>query len=688
MRSRNEERVIYMISRFNLLSLSHTPRLYSAYTCPSAILSKKMKLIRLGLLVLLLAVSTSIGEEDSELPTQDVETPLMEEGEAEGSGEVVEIPRPPPDRIDTASGPIAGMEEQSTKGKTFYSFYSIPFAEPPVGDLRFKMPVKVKNWEEVRDCTQKPPMCLQYDFPMSKELLGQEDCLYLNVFTPKPHEENARLPIMVFIHGGGFFAGSSNEYAPHVMMNHDIVLVTIQYRLGMLGFLSTEDKEAPGNYGLRDQTMALSWVQTNAHLFGGDPVGITLFGESAGAASVHFQILSPRAVGLFQKAILMSGSALAPFARGGAFKEIAEYTAKTFNCSTEDGSGELIACLQKVPASDLVPVQQHFTIWFMNPFLLAPRVDEDFVPAEPEILMKNGRHKRINMMSGVTAHEGGLYSIPLFANEGYRAALMLNFAEIGPIALEFSDADVSPLNQTIKIFDHYLHSANIDVHTIDNVTRMFSDRYFTIPHDITSQMHAKNLQRWQKKVYAYELTYRGQRSFSDIYGYGLEVGKDYVTHADDLCYFFDGGYFEPLEKEDDLKVRDIMTNLWANFATYGDPTPDDSLGFKWEPVSKDSYSHLNINLSPAMEEDSRAEIREFWEALPLMQNLLLHPEKVANLTIVPLEEGSEKEPSEGEEPSSTSQESLDGKSTGGQGEESKETNDQSENVTDKRKDEL
>lgn len=588
----------------------------------------KLKLLKLGLTVLLLAASMTVGEDEIEVPT---EAPTVLEGEV-----VEEVERPPPDRIETSSGPIAGMEETSTKGNTFYSFYSIPFAEPPVGDLRFKMPTKVKNWEEVRDCTQKPPMCLQYAFPFTNDLIGQEDCLYLNIFTPKPHEENARLPVMIFIHGGGFFCGSSNEYPPHVMMNHDIVFVTIQYRLGMLGFLSTEDEEAPGNYGLRDQTMALSWVQHNIHLFGGDPVGITLFGESAGAASVHLQILSPRSVGLFQRAILMSGSALSPFATGGAYKDVATYSAKMFNCSTEEGSGEIIACLQKVPALDLVPVQQHFNIWFINPFLFAPRVDGDFLPTEPEILLKNGRHKRLDLMSGITSHEGGLYSIPLYANEAYRAALMLNFAEIGPIALEFSDADVSPLNQTIKIFDKYLKSANIDVHTADNVTEMFSDRYFTVPHDITSQMHAKNVRRWHKKVFSYELTYKGQRSFGDKYK--LDIGKDYVSHGDDLAYFFEGGYFQPLDKEEDLKVRDIMTTMWTNFATYGDPTPDDSLGFKWEPLTTENYPHLNINLSPTMEEDSRTEIREFWESLPLMQNLLLHPERVANITIVPVGE--------------------------------------------------
>ncbi|XP_064089784.1 venom carboxylesterase-6-like [Macrobrachium nipponense] len=631
----------------------------------------KLKLLKLGLTVLLLAVAMTVGED--ELEEDPTEAPTVLEGEL--VGEVVEeVERPPPDRIETTSGPIAGMEETSTKGNTFYSFYSIPFAEPPVGDLRFKMPTQVKDWEEVRDCTQKPPVCLQYEFPMNSDIIGQEDCLYLNIFTPKPHRVNARLPVMVFIHGGGFFCGSSNEYPPNVMMNHEIVFVTIQYRLGMMGFLSTEDEDAPGNYGLRDQTMALSWVQRNIHLFGGNPVGITLFGESAGAASVHLQILSPRSVGLFQRAILMSGSALAPFGTGGAFKDVAHYTAKMFNCSTEAGSGEIIDCLQKVPAEDLLSIQQHFNIWFINPFLFAPRVDGDFLPTEPEILMKNARHKRVDLMSGVTSHEGGLYSIPIYANEGYRAALMLNFEQFAPIALEFSDADVSPLNQTIKIFDKYLKSANIDLHTADNVTEMFSDRYFTIPHDITSQMHAKNVRRWHKKVFAYELTYKGERSLTDMYG--LDIGKHYVSHGDDLSYFFDGGYFKPLEKEEDLKVRDIMTTLWTNFATYGDPTPDDSLGFKWEPLAKDSYHHLNINLSPTMEDDSRAEIREFWETLPLMQNLLLHPEKVSNITIVPIDEASKTEDSQEGNPEGVQEEKSEAT-----------TNESGEEVTNK-KDEL
>ncbi|KAK7070209.1 Carboxylesterase 5A [Halocaridina rubra] len=549
--------------------------------------------------------------------------------------------------VMTLDGEISGIREESTKGNIFYSYRSIPFAKPPLGELRFKDPESGNVWLGIKDGTKYPPACQQIDHFSQREgtlkVFGDEDCLYLNVYTSKPNEVLGRLPVMVFIHGGGFVFGSSAEYPPHALMNHDIVLVTIQYRLGILGFLSTEDEEAPGNLGLKDQTLALKWIQKNIHKFGGEPLEMTLFGNSAGAASVHYQILTPMSIGLFKRAILMSGSALCPWSTGGAFLEVAEVIGKHFNCSSEGGNKGLISCLQKIPMKDVTALQQQFIQWFLSPFIFAPRIDNDYIPKAPELLMKEKRHKRMDIMTGVTTHEGGLIVIPMYADERLRSSLLLNFPYIGPVTLEFSENDISPLNQTIRIFDYYTGGVDLEAKDADNLTRLYSDRYFNIGHDWTSIHHAENVRRYGKKVYRYEFTYRGQRSLNDMYD--IEIGKDYVSHADDLFYFFNGGpLWTPLEREDDLKMRDIMTTLWTNFAIHGNPTPDDSLGFEWEPVPEEGLPHLNIKLEPTMEEDNRAEVRDFWASLPLEQNFILHKEKVSNVVITPHEENKESSP--------------------------------------------
>ncbi|KAK4309585.1 hypothetical protein Pmani_018808 [Petrolisthes manimaculis] len=577
-----------------------------------------------------------------------------------------------PPVIDTTTGKISGVKEVSTKGNSFYAYRSIPFAKPPLGELRFKDPLPIERWEEVRDGLLDPPPCPQ--IPLLSlitgsvgEVVGEEDCLYLNVFTPKPREETPLLPVMVFIHGGAWVSGGASEYPPHVLLNHDVVLVVIQYRLGLLGFMSTEDDAAPGNLGLKDQTLALTWIQRNAHKFGGDFRRVTVFGESAGAASVHYQILSHKSIGLFQRGILQSGSALCPWSVGVAHGKVARYTGQLFNCTSTTGSSEdtttnndnndnintseaMIECLQNIPATDIVPVYLHFVEWFLAPVVVGPRVDGKYLPEEPAFLMKEARHKRVDLMLGTNRHEGAFVSLPMFANEALRSSLLLNFRNIGPISLVFHPEDISPLNQTIKIYDRYLGGINLDANTADHVTQLFSDRLFTVCQDLTSSLHAGNVARHKKLTFQYELTHRGQRSIADIFN--LDIGKDWVSHMDELPYMFTGGpLWQPLEREEDLKLRDTITEMWTNFAATGNPTPTDSLGFKWEPVTKDNLQYLALQPDPIMKEDYRNETREFWTSLPLKLNLDLFPEKVSNLVFEKKEgqDGEEKEGTEEEE---------------------------------------
>ncbi|PIO25074.1 hypothetical protein AB205_0164110, partial [Aquarana catesbeiana] len=198
--------------------------------------------------------------------------------------------------------PLVGTRYGKLHGKTVtvketdrqvHAFYGVPFAKPPVGPLRFAASGPPESWNGL------PPT--------------SEDCLYLNVFTPADRGQNAKLPVMVFIHGGGLIMGGAMMFEGSALSAYEnVIIVSIQYRLGIMGFLSSGDSQAPGNYGFLDQVEALRWVQENIANFGGDPDSVTIFGESAGGVSVSALVLSPLAKGLFHRAIAESGVAILP----------------------------------------------------------------------------------------------------------------------------------------------------------------------------------------------------------------------------------------------------------------------------------------------------------------------------------------------------------------------------------------
>ncbi|MFL6712845.1 MAG: carboxylesterase/lipase family protein [Sulfurifustis sp.] len=257
----------------------------------------------------------------------------------------------------TDKGALKGAETATMK-----KFLGIPYAAPPVGELRWRPPQPVTPWRGVRDATQFANHCPQPASPFGLPSVT-EDCLYLNVFAPKHPSLDRDLfrghPVMVWIHGGALFLGESDDYDPSKLVeNEHVVVVTINYRLGLLGFLAhpalsaEADYDGSGNYGWMDQQAALDWVQRNIKHFGGDPNRVTIFGESAGGLSTHAQLASPEAAGLFHRAIVQSGAYFlnttplaAAEARGTAF-------ATALGCPDQTA-----ACLRSVPVETLLANQ-------------------------------------------------------------------------------------------------------------------------------------------------------------------------------------------------------------------------------------------------------------------------------------------------------------------------------------------
>ncbi|KDR19686.1 Esterase FE4 [Zootermopsis nevadensis] len=203
--------------------------------------------------------------------------------------------------VRTNLGPVKGSMKNSWNGKPFCSYRGIPYAEPPIGDLRFKAPRGPRPWSKTLDALTDSPLCIQNDLVVP---VGSEDCLYLNVYTPEQSSDSkSKHPVIVYIHGGKFSVGSGVSFisGPWYLMDRAIVLVTINYRLGVMGFLSTGDDEAPGNYGMKDQVAALRWVQQNIQEFGGDSERVTVQGQSAGSKSIHFHMFSALSRGSYER---------------------------------------------------------------------------------------------------------------------------------------------------------------------------------------------------------------------------------------------------------------------------------------------------------------------------------------------------------------------------------------------------
>jgi len=307
-------------------------------------------------------------------------------------------------------GRVHGINLTSRLGVEFHAFRGIRYAEPPLGDLRFKNPKPVSSWAPATfDASQDGPMCPQ---PWDNMTDVSEDCLRLNVYT-KNLNEDARLPVIVFLHPGGFyvFSGQSKYLAgPANLMDRDCVLVTLNYRLGTLGFLATDSKDAPGNAGLKDQVLALRWIQQYIHHFGGDPKSVTLLGYSAGSVSIALHMLSPMSRGLFHRGICMSASPYGTSRYKTSDVRVAKRQARLLNCP-EEPLTDLVSCLREKPMQDFVDSYNGMFEFGWNPVsnwqIVVERDhgQERFLVEEPHKTARLGNFYKVPLISGITEFE-------------------------------------------------------------------------------------------------------------------------------------------------------------------------------------------------------------------------------------------------------------------------------------------
>jgi len=319
-------------------------------------------------------------------------------------------------QVETTFGPVEGYENDGV-----LSYRGIPYAAPPLDELRWKPPIDPEPWTEMLPATEKPNICPQVAFgglPVPG-FMPSEDCLHLNVDTPS---EGLGIPVMVWIHGGGFTLGEGLQTdggtsGDLIARKVGAVVVSMNYRLGQLGFLahagltSESPEGASGNYGLMDQTAALQWVQDNIERFGGDPDNVTIFGESAGAFSVCSHLASPKSAGLFDRAILQSGSCERPWPTLSAAETQGDAFAAALGCDTEQ---DVLACMRAKPADDVIAALPPAPNFGFNPSegptgSWGPVLDGSFFTEQPSESFSSGNFNQLPTILGFTREEARLF---------------------------------------------------------------------------------------------------------------------------------------------------------------------------------------------------------------------------------------------------------------------------------------
>jgi len=456
--------------------------------------------------------------------------------------------------VKTDKGDVHGA--YTMNGQT-RAFKAIPFAAPPVGDLRWQPPQPAASWTGVRDATKFGVHCIQSggaEFHVFRDPGASEDCLTLDVWTPADAKKR-NLPVIIWIYGGGFRTGGTSEPrqdGEFLAAHRDVVVVAMNYRLGIFGFFTHPDlvaespHHAAGNYGLLDQNAALDWVRENIRNFGGDPHNLTIMGQSAGSLSVSALMASPLSRDHFQKAIGQSGAEFGTFeVKPLAFLEQrdAKFAEGAFKTSK-------VADMRKLSADDLLKQSQAYAKETHEPITFWPDVDGWFLPESVQQIFAEGKQAHVPLLSGWTADE-------------QRSSVIL--AKVQPTAESFKakeQAEFGP--DTVEFLK--LYPADTDAEALRSAGDLADDRFISYS---TWRWMETHVQTGKAPVYRYrfDLGSPGDTKHLKIVG---------AFHSDDIDYAFgmidtrDGAVWRP----EDRKLSDEMVKYFTNFARTGNPNGD------------------------------------------------------------------------------------------------------------------
>jgi para-nitrobenzyl esterase len=454
--------------------------------------------------------------------------------------------------VDTASGPVEGLAGQHTD-----AFLGIPFAAPPVGELRWRAPAPVPAWSEPRPATKAGMACTQTPYPLFGISPSSEDCLYLNVYVPKSVPKSkvmGKLPVMVFVHGGGFVggAGSAFDGGELARQTHSIV-VTINYRLGVFGFLalpSLSEESPAGNHALLDQQAAMRWVQRNVANFGGDKHRVTLFGQSAGGMSICHHLVSPTADKLFHRAIIQSGPCTLGAITEQAARKAGEAFADRIGCPAE---GAQLACLRVKRPEEIMAASPPLILGKLSAVLpVMPWIDGVVVPGMPLDLIKRGHFHRVPVMVGANSQDAN-----------FLVGVLIDFTRGSPL----TEADI-PLQIRELVANEDAHPRLAEVYT----SAQFGSPNLAMAALATDGLYTCNSLRTAEhlslRVPTYSYEFEDRSVGSVIQDPFLDWG---AFHAGELRYLLgtpeERGTFSSAQ----TAHAERMMRYWGRFAATGNP---------------------------------------------------------------------------------------------------------------------
>ncbi|KXJ81528.1 hypothetical protein RP20_CCG019365 [Aedes albopictus] len=453
---------------------------------------------------------------------------------------------PPKPLVCIANGCLIGTDKNGLENAQFEAFFGIPYAKPPMGKLRFKNPVPAEPWNGNYDATYERSKCIQKNDARPHSLVeGSEDCLYLNLYRPKYITDP--LPVIFYIHGGSYASGSASftEFGPERLMDTSkVIVVVIQYRLGVFGFLSTDDSCSPGNYGLKDQSMALRWVQNNIQNFGGDPKRVLLVGQSAGAAAVQMHMMSPLSRGTFSKAVSMSGSVHAYWNYNIDQARVARRQAAVIGIPNpyKISTDKLVEALRWVDAYELGRSIDRLKYFYVHPTGLFQPVAEQYVTKEtflseePRSLWAAGKYEQIPWVTGFLPNDGAADSLGIITNVTLLEQLNQKSRRFIP-RLAGGDAH----NKSTQMLKERYFSDGTDENWLTrdnylNLQALLTESTITYGIAMSVKQHQALKNAKKAPISVYYFNFHGRYSNSYAYTY---TGTDFgVCHSDELLYLF------------------------------------------------------------------------------------------------------------------------------------------------------